>query len=114
MACGEQARGDDKDATLLAEDLRRHLSDEPVLAGPPSRMYRFRKFARRNRAGLAVGVAIAASVVAGLVIAVLALGREREARAEADRSRRGEAKRRLRRHIGWRPMGFWMERPPGR
>jgi hypothetical protein len=34
----------------LADDIRRHLSQEAVLACPPSPGYRFRKFARRNRA----------------------------------------------------------------
>ena len=37
----------------LAADLRRHLSDEPVQAGSPSRAYRVKKFVRRNRAGVA-------------------------------------------------------------
>src|SRR5688572_295869 len=39
-------------ANDLAMDLQRHLSSEPVLACPPSAAYRFRKFARRNRAAL--------------------------------------------------------------
>jgi hypothetical protein len=34
---------------LLAEDLGHYLADEPVIARPPSRVYRFRKFARRHR-----------------------------------------------------------------
>jgi eukaryotic-like serine/threonine-protein kinase len=38
----------------LAMDVHRYLADEPVLAGPPSAWYRFRKFARRNKAKLAV------------------------------------------------------------
>ena len=32
----------------------RYLSDEPVEACPPSAVYRFRKFARRNKTGLAI------------------------------------------------------------
>ena len=36
-------------AAALARDIEHHLNDEPVLAGPPSRAYRFRKFARRNK-----------------------------------------------------------------
>ncbi len=52
-------------ASGLAADLRRYLDDEPVQAGPPSARYRFRKFARRNRAALAM-----ASVVAMALIAV--------------------------------------------
>jgi tetratricopeptide (TPR) repeat protein/serine/threonine protein kinase len=43
-------------ASAFAADVQRYLHDEPVLACPPSAWYRFRKFARRNRAGLAVAV----------------------------------------------------------
>ncbi|MEM1349004.1 MAG: serine/threonine-protein kinase, partial [Myxococcota bacterium] len=41
-------------ANGLATDLYRHLQDEPVLAGPPSKAYKIRKFVRRNRAPVAV------------------------------------------------------------
>lgn len=50
----------------LAADLRRHLADEPVLAGPPSVVYRMRKFASRHSLALAL--------VCGLFIAVLLFG----------------------------------------
>ena len=36
----------------LAEDLARYLQHEPVLAGPPGRVYRASKFVRRNRIGV--------------------------------------------------------------
>jgi serine/threonine protein kinase/Flp pilus assembly protein TadD len=45
-------------ASGLAADIERHLHDEPVEAGPPSAAYRFRKFARRNRTGLATAALI--------------------------------------------------------
>src|SRR5689334_2898316 len=41
-------------ASAFAADVRRYLVDEPVLACPPSAWYRLRKYARRNRGGLAV------------------------------------------------------------
>jgi tetratricopeptide (TPR) repeat protein len=44
-------------ASGFARDIERYLRDEPVQAGPPSAWYRFRKFARRNRAALAVAAA---------------------------------------------------------
>ncbi|HEY0686742.1 MAG TPA: serine/threonine-protein kinase [Steroidobacter sp.] len=50
----------------LAADVRRHLANEPVVAGPPSVTYRMRKFAARHSLTLAL--------VAGLFIAVLAFG----------------------------------------
>src|SRR5438552_16141121 len=40
-------------ASALAGDVQRYLSDEAVQACPPSTWYRFRKFARRNKAALA-------------------------------------------------------------
>ena len=52
-------------ASALAADVRRHLDDEPVAAGPPGAGYRVRKFVRRHRAQV---------VAAGVVLAVLALG----------------------------------------
>ena len=51
-------------ANGFAADVQRYLDDEPVQACPPSAWYRLRKFARRNRAGLAV---------AGLVLFFLVL-----------------------------------------
>ncbi|MBC8423813.1 serine/threonine protein kinase [bacterium] len=49
----------------LADDLRRHLNDEPVVASPPSTVYRVRKFARRHKVGVGF-----ASVVLVLLIAL--------------------------------------------
>ncbi|HSI36766.1 MAG TPA: tetratricopeptide repeat-containing protein kinase family protein, partial [Tepidisphaeraceae bacterium] len=95
MKCLEKDRARRYDGvSALADDVRRFLAFEPVAAGPPSRIYRFRKFARRNRAPLAVGLAVASGIVAGLIVAVLALGRERVARADAEQSRKDEAAQR--------------------
>lgn len=44
-------------ANALAEDVRRHRYREPVAAGPPSRVYRLRKFVQRHRKS-AVAIAI--------------------------------------------------------
>ena len=41
-------------ANGFAADIERFLSDEPVVACPPSAAYRFRKFTRRNKAPMAV------------------------------------------------------------
>jgi serine/threonine protein kinase/tetratricopeptide (TPR) repeat protein len=51
-------------AADLAGDVRRHLRHEPVLASPPSALYRTRKFVRRHRIGVGAGVAAALVVVA--------------------------------------------------
>ncbi len=46
-------------ANSMALDVARYLHDEPVLACPPSAWYRFRKFARRHKAGLQIAAAAA-------------------------------------------------------
>ncbi len=68
-------------ASELAEDVRRHLRDEPVLAGPPGAVYRLRKFLVRNRAAVGWAATIAAALVlgiAGTTWGLLAASRERD------------------------------------
>ncbi|MFL5339741.1 MAG: protein kinase domain-containing protein [Gemmataceae bacterium] len=50
-------------ASAFAADVQRYLADEPVQACPPSRRYRFRKFARRNKRALATLVTFALALV---------------------------------------------------
>ncbi len=54
-------------ANGLAADVRRHLKDEPVIAGPPSARYRLRKFTRRNRGQVVAAGIIAATLLMGVV-----------------------------------------------
>ena len=54
-------------ASSFAADVQHYLNDEAVIACPPSASYRFRKFARRNRVFIGTTVAIAASLIAGIV-----------------------------------------------
>jgi len=75
---------DDRYASVseLAADLQRHLANLPVLAGPPTGIYRVRKFIARNRGKvLAAGLALAALLV-GLTLSVW--GWIRSQRAEED------------------------------
>jgi serine/threonine protein kinase/tetratricopeptide (TPR) repeat protein len=51
-----------KTADELAADVQRYLTQEPVLARPPSLVYRLHKFARRHQTGLA------AAMVIGIVV----------------------------------------------
>jgi serine/threonine protein kinase len=53
-------------ANSLALDIERYLADEAVEARPPSAGYRVRKFARRNRIGLAVAGSIVVLLLAGI------------------------------------------------
>jgi serine/threonine protein kinase/tetratricopeptide (TPR) repeat protein len=50
-------------ASAFAADVQRYLHDEPVLACPPSRPYRLRKFARRNKAALVTASAVVLAVL---------------------------------------------------
>lgn len=67
-------------ANSFAADIRRHLNDEPVLAHPPSALYRFRKFARCNKVELVTASLLAVALVA--VIAALAISYIRVAREQ--------------------------------
>ncbi|MCL4838940.1 MAG: serine/threonine-protein kinase [Thermoanaerobaculia bacterium] len=53
-------------ASGLAQDVRRHLAGEVVLAAPPSTAYRVRKFVRRHRLPVAAASAVAVALVLGL------------------------------------------------
>ena len=58
-------------ANELAMDIERHLSDEPVSAGPPRVGYRLRKFVRRHRTSVVAGLLVAAALVIGLCLALI-------------------------------------------
>ena len=69
-------------ASELAEDLRRHLRDEPILARAPSALYQLHKFARRHRALVGGLISTLLVLVAGTVVAaVLAVQSAADARA---------------------------------
>jgi WD40 repeat protein len=57
-------------ANALAQDLHRHLANEPVTAAAPSAAYRFGKFVRRNKAAfaLASGAALVLMVATGVSV----------------------------------------------
>jgi tetratricopeptide (TPR) repeat protein len=84
-------------ANGLATDVQRHLNNEPVVACPPSNLYRLQKLVRRNRLAFAAGAGIAAALVIGLAIALWqsvertraytrAVAAEKAAQAEAAKS----------------------------
>jgi WD40 repeat protein/serine/threonine protein kinase len=70
-------------ANGLARDIERHLHSEPVTARPPSRLYRFQKLVRRNKAVFAGVAVVAAALVMGLTVSAVSLVRERQARLVA-------------------------------
>jgi serine/threonine protein kinase len=95
-------------ASELARDIERHLTHEPVSAGPPSFSYRASKFMRRNRAivlgaglvttALVVGLALAITGYVHATEATRALAKERDdadaARIAAERARTSELRHR--------------------
>jgi serine/threonine protein kinase len=65
----------DKDRTrryetpsAFARDIQRYLDADPVEAGPPSRAYRLRKFARKHRAALSTAAAVGLLLVVATAV----------------------------------------------
>ena len=77
-------------ANGLAADIQRHLNNEPVMARPPSNLYRFQKLVRRNKgtflmvAGIVLILLISAAISSWQ--AIRAFRAERSAQAEAQES----------------------------
>lgn len=72
----------------FAEDIDRHLADEPVAAGPPTFRYRAGKFVRRHRLLVAASAVALLGLVGGLVGTTWGLFEARRSAAEAERARR--------------------------
>jgi serine/threonine protein kinase len=74
-----------RSASELTDDIENYLKGAPLLAGPPSTIYRLKKFARRNRA-LATGIsAVLAVLVVGVIVSTLfAFRAQRQARISND------------------------------
>ncbi len=54
----------------IAADIERHRRSEPVLAGPPSQVYRLRKFVRRNRLRVSAAALVTLAMVGATVVSV--------------------------------------------
>jgi tetratricopeptide (TPR) repeat protein len=79
-------------ANGLAMDVQRYLRDEAVQACPPSTMYRFRKYARRNKAGLLAAFGVVVILVVLVVVLavsnrVIAAQRNETAKALREKER---------------------------
>ena len=75
-------------ATGLANDIQRHLTNQPVTAGPPTVRYRLKKFVRRNRGLVATTAAVTLAILIGFATSVAGfawanLERQRAVFAEA-------------------------------
>src|SRR6266446_6758258 len=70
-------------ANGLSRDVERYLADEPVVARPPSKLYRFQKMARRHKLAFAAGAAVLLALVAGLAVSTWFFVQEKAARRHA-------------------------------
>ncbi len=69
--------------SLLAADLQRHLAHEPVLARPPSTLYRISRFVRRNQLSVMAGAAVVLAMIVGTGAATIGLLRANAAERAA-------------------------------
>jgi serine/threonine protein kinase len=70
-------------AAALAEDVKRSLANQPILAHPPSTMYQLRKLVARHTASFVASGVIAALLVALGVTMIVQAGRVRKERDRA-------------------------------
>ena len=87
-AIGKQRDERYPSALAMAEDLERWLAHEPVLAAPPGRTYRLRKFVRRHRVAVGSAAVVLLSLVAALVVSLRATAEAKQALAETEAARR--------------------------
>jgi eukaryotic-like serine/threonine-protein kinase len=74
-------------AAEFSADIQRHFQNEPVLARPPSRIYRLAKFVRRHRSAVVATAAVVAALLAGTAVAVIQANRAVRAEAVATERR---------------------------
>jgi serine/threonine protein kinase len=70
-------------AGAFAADIQCVLGDQPVVARPPSALYRFRKMARRNRAAVTAGAIVIVVLMAASVMSTWRFSQEKKARERA-------------------------------
>ncbi len=71
-------------AAELRADIERHLSDDPVLACPPSKIYRLGKFARKHKGWMIGSGAVATALILGLIVSTGLYLTSEEQRRQAD------------------------------
>jgi len=79
----------------LAADVKRHLDNEPVLAGRPSRLYKIQKFVKRNKVLVTSAAAIVVVVILAAIISVTQAITATRAKDRADQARRAEQQQRV-------------------
>jgi serine/threonine protein kinase len=74
-------------ANGLAMDITRFLGNEPIMARPPSNLYRFQKLVRRNKLAFAATTAVIAALILGLGISTWQYAEKSKAEREQRRLR---------------------------
>ena len=70
-------------ANGLAMDIQRHLTNEPIVARPPSAAYRFQKLVDRNKLAVAAASVVTAALVIGFAVSTWEYSNEKAARQRA-------------------------------
>jgi tetratricopeptide (TPR) repeat protein len=70
-------------ANGLAADVKRYLENEPIMASPPSRLYRLQKLVLRNRVTFVAGGIVVVALAVFSAVSTWLLYKEREARQQA-------------------------------
>jgi hypothetical protein len=91
---GERPTATVETANVLAMEIRRYLHNEPVIARPPTAIYKFQKAWRRNKGLYAACAIVAIALVTGLAAVLLGWRTAVRARHEAERARLSEASQR--------------------
>ncbi len=83
-------------ANGFAADIQRHLTNEPVVARPPSTGYRTLKFVRRNKVVAVMSTAVTLALLVGLVAALAGFAQARRERDHAQAARNEAVEQKLR------------------
>jgi serine/threonine protein kinase/WD40 repeat protein/tetratricopeptide (TPR) repeat protein len=103
MKCLEKSRARRYEtASGVALDIERHLANEPIVARPPTTVYRFKKLVLRNKLAVAAGSIVVGAVLLGATVAFwqfleksAALREQSRLRADAEKAQRREEMLRL-------------------
>jgi len=87
MRCLEKEKGRRyQTAAALAEDVQRHLRNEPVSAGPATASYRAKKYIRRHKAAVVVIAALAGGLLVAVAGTTTGMLRARASQQKAEQS----------------------------
>ncbi|MBN9693960.1 MAG: protein kinase [Verrucomicrobia bacterium] len=92
MKCLEKDRTRRYDSAAdLAADLSRFLANEPVVARPPTTLYRFQKAFRRHKLVFSAALGVVAALIVGLTASLWQADRAKRAYVAAETARQNES-----------------------